>query len=96
LSFETAKELGWFEIECSGDLDSQPFSQIRNLHAQRIRNNPHRPQCYVPLSPLDRSNVCPVQTRAVRKFLLRPSLNLAQFPDSRPKCPARIHLPSGH
>jgi hypothetical protein len=95
-NFETAKELGWFEIERNGDPDSQLFSQIRNLHAQRIRNNPHRPQRDVPLSPLDSSNVRPVQTRTVRKFVLRPSLSSAQFPDSRPDCSARIRLPSGH
>jgi hypothetical protein len=95
-NFETAKELGRFEIECSGDPHSQPFNQIRNPDAQRIRDNPHRPQRHVPLSPLDRSNIRPVQTRAVRKFLLRPSLSLAQFPDSRPNCSARIRLPSGH
>jgi hypothetical protein len=42
-NFETAKKLGWFDLERGGDPDSQPFSQIRNPHAQRIRNNPHRP-----------------------------------------------------
>ncbi len=69
---------------------------IRNPDAQRIRNNPHRPQRDVPLSPLDSSNVRTVQARTVRKFLLRPSLNSAQFPDSRPKGSARICLPGGH
>jgi hypothetical protein len=93
-NFETAEELGWVDLECSGDPDSQPFSQIRNPHAQRICNSPHRPQRDVPLSPLDSSNVRPVQTRAVRKFILRPSSSLAEFPDFRPNCPARIRLPS--
>jgi hypothetical protein len=78
-NFETAKKLGWFDLERSGDPDSQPFNQIGNPDTQRIRNNPHRPQRDVPLSPLDSSNVRTVQTRTVRKFLLRPSLTLAQF-----------------
>jgi hypothetical protein len=95
-NFETAKVLGRFDLERSGDPDSQPFNQIRNPDAQRIRNNPHRPQREVPLSALDSSNVRTMQARTVRKFVLRPSLTLAQFPDSRPNCPGRIHLPSGH
>jgi hypothetical protein len=36
------------DLERSGDPDSHPFSQIRNPDAQRIRNNPHRPQRDVP------------------------------------------------
>jgi len=53
---------------------SNVLSQIRNPDAQRIRNNPHRPQRDVPLSPLDSSNVRPVQTRTAREFLLHPPM----------------------
>jgi len=63
------EKLRRFDIEC-GDLDSQPFNQISNPDAQRIRISPHRPRRDVPLSALDSSDVRPVQARAVRKLLL--------------------------
>jgi hypothetical protein len=62
------------------------------LHPQRICDNPDRPQRHIPLPPLYRPHIRPVNPRPIGKLILGPSLRLPQCPHSLPKPLLILHV----